>query len=123
MRHNSGEWEKVGTVGVDAGIVWVGDPCYIVGSDASMPFPEWDDFCKALNDSGAYADNNNGVTEFRSGLGMAIESGYGDGEYNVYVKRCDDRIAEVRIVFINDPEDDEDEDDYYAEDEEEEDNE
>ncbi len=28
-------WEKVGVVGVDAGLLWLGDPCYILDKDGS----------------------------------------------------------------------------------------
>ena len=35
-----------------------------------------------------------------AGLGVSVSSGYGDGVYDVFVKRKDNRIAEVKVVFI-----------------------
>jgi hypothetical protein len=43
----------VGHIGVDAGLCWVGDPCYILHSDK---LPEtigknWSEFCDLLGDN------------------------------------------------------------------------
>ncbi len=27
---NKTKWEKIGQIGVDAGLCWIGDPCYIL---------------------------------------------------------------------------------------------
>ena len=47
------KWELVGTIGVDAGMCWIGDPCYVLHAD---PTPkaigkDWDEFCDLLEDS------------------------------------------------------------------------
>ena len=96
------EWKQVGEVGVDAGLMWLGDPCYIIGNDASRKWNTWDAFCDSLRDK----HDKTGVTQYnfskeRTGLGVAVSTGYGDGVYPVEVKRNHEgRIAEVRIVFI-----------------------
>ena len=99
---NIEEWEKVGTFDVDAGLCWIGDPCYIIGcEDLDYPYLNWDDFCNEL-----FKKDENGVTEWghggksSQGKGLTIQTGYGDGEYPVYVKRnTEGVIIEVRIVF------------------------
>jgi len=109
-------WEEVGSIGVDAGIVWLGDPCYILhrndpAEQDSAPADigvSWHDFCERINARGIY---RTGVAAFShdagySGMGLCVSTAYGDGEYPVYVKRNRfGRIAEVKIVFagMDDP--------------------
>lgn len=109
-------WEHAGYIGVDAGLCWIGDPCYIIHPDE---VPEalgknWGDFCDNLGHKGAqqfHHDSGHG------GLGVVISTGWGDGIYPVQVKKTSDgRIAEVRVIFINEDKEDlyEDEDnDFY----------
>lgn len=97
-------WEKVGTIDVDAGLCWIGDPCYIIGNDElDYPYLNWDDFCKKL-----FIKEKEGVTKWKhhdetysDGKGITVRTGYGDGTYPVYAKRNNEgRITEVKIVFI-----------------------
>lgn len=95
------KWKKVGSVGVDAGMVWVGDPCYLSG-EASLrscpprPIPsQWDQFCAWLT----------GAVTQQHPLGMVIRSGYGDGEYPVSVRlTAEGQVAEMRVMFIREGE-------------------
>jgi len=96
------KWEQVGTIGVDAGLCWVGDPCYCVTPDANNhPARTWQEFCDKLQ-----AKEVKGVAQWdyamgHSGLGVSVSTGYGDGEYPVYIRRNEEgRIAEVRVKFI-----------------------
>lgn len=95
------EWEKVGEFDVDAGICWIGDPCYFGSIEDSelidRGLREWDDFCGYLT-----INEKAGVCEWFNGIGLTVSTGYGDGRYPVYVRRKHGRIAEVRIVFIED---------------------
>ena len=117
--------EKVGTIYVDAGVVMVGDPCYTQGADASSAVSSWDEFLSrtwpnvfgdgSINREEQMADVANALGQ--QGTGIVVESGYGDGEYPVYVTRADDgRIASLTVVFIGDEVDsgwdDEDEDEF-----------
>ena len=112
--------EKVGTVFVDAGLVWIGDPCYVMGDDASSRVTNWiTGFCDKLTE-------RNVNTPLGKGTGMAISSGYGDGEYPVYVEYSDEgawgvRVKSVTVEFLEDEDDDvegdEDEDDWESDDE------
>ncbi len=95
------KWEKVGEIGVDAGLCWVGDPCYIMGEDASShPCKTWNEFCDKLQ-----RGEKKGIMQWNyplghAGLGVTVETGYGDGVYPVYVKRNDEgRIMQVKVMF------------------------
>lgn len=87
-------WEQIGSIPVDAGIVMVGDPCYLLPDDGSHrdnDIKNWGKFCNLL-------DNNNWNSIKNSAI--VVSSGYGDGKYPVYVRYQDGRIAEVKVVFI-----------------------
>jgi len=64
----------VGSVGVDAGIVWVGDPCYIKHHPEIYDESKWQDFCMKL-------DNLPGEIC----QGVCTRTNWGDGEYPVFV--------------------------------------
>ena len=67
----------IGRIGVDAGMCWIGDPCYVLPDDArSNPGANWDDFCAAMLKTN--------VKEFNEGV--CVTTGYGDGEYPVYAE-------------------------------------
>jgi len=96
------KWETVGQIGVDAGLCWLGDPCYIMGKDAGeQPAKTWSEFCDDL-----HKRENRGAAQWNykhghAGLGVTVTTGFGDGTYPVQVKRTSEgRISEVRIKFI-----------------------
>ena len=93
---------------VDAGCIWIGDPCYVMGNDASSRVNDWvEDFCDKL-------DHDKHVNEpLGKGVGLCISSGYGDGRYPVEVEvdTFSGRTKSVTITFIHSDYDDE-EDDY-----------
>ena len=98
---NKPEWTQVGTIGVDAGLCWIGDPCYCVTPDcAEHPADTWGDFCELLPDDGELSkqwDFHNG----QPGLGVSVSTGHGDGNYPVFIRRtADGRVAEAKVVFI-----------------------
>ncbi len=90
-------WEKVGDVDVDAGLIWVGDPCYVMGSDSSHGPKTWDDFWPKTCAPGVNAQVS---APLGDGVGFAIQSGWGDGTYSVYVQRKEGRIAAVKVEFL-----------------------
>jgi hypothetical protein len=93
--------EYVGTVDVDSGLTWIGDPCYIIHKK-KKDIPRtlgknWEEFCSKLRPEYTPFGHSKINTE---GLGMAIQSGYGDGTYPVYVRRDDEGvIIEIRVRF------------------------
>jgi hypothetical protein len=104
-------WQTIGRVGVDAGMLLICDPCYIVGKGKSSPadsmLPQaplaeefeksWGDFCDRLEATSTQLNYNMG----QAGLGVVFDSGFGDGEYDVEAKIVDDRIQEIRIKFFD----------------------
>lgn len=99
MRRYDG-WERVGEIGVDAGLCWVGDPCYILHkTKATTPKgigKNWGDFCDLLEDKATQFNYDRG----HAGLGVCVSTGYGDGTYPVFIKRNHEgRVAEVKVVF------------------------
>lgn len=75
--------ELVGYVWVDSGSIWVGDPCYVIGTDADHDKLSWSEFC------GKWFDHMNPVPNAKevlgTGIGFAIETQYGDGSYPVFI--------------------------------------
>jgi hypothetical protein len=104
--------KQVGEIGVDAGLCWIGDPCYILHAD---PAPkaiggDWGEFCDLLFKDG----QNPACQQFHydlghAGLGVVVSTGYGDGVYPVYAEfDREGRVARVWVEFI-DQDDDTDE--------------
>jgi hypothetical protein len=100
----------VGNIWVDAGVVWVGDPCYSITGDAEYAPKTWHEFCNQTFDEKAKITD--GVTaplkqgeKYEPGLGLEISSGFGDGSYPVYVKYSDEgewgkRVSAVIVDFL-----------------------
>ena len=85
---------------VDAGLIWIGDPCYIMGDDAGNRVTDWADFCDNLREDGNYKTV---TAPLGKGIGLAISSGYGDGCYPVHVEHnSEGRVSKVTITFIDD---------------------
>ena len=76
----------IGHVGVDAGIVWIGDPCYVFHKDDDEKPKSigrnWGEFCMKLGES----DYNARSFEYdlgHEGLGVCTPTYSGDGYYPV----------------------------------------
>ena len=105
------EWEDVGVIGVDAGLCWIGDPCYILHKDepAKTLGKDWGEFCSKLFEQGEHKQCKQWDYDLgHAGLGVTVSTGYGDGTYPVQVRKVDGRIAEVRVVFISDDDENDD---------------
>lgn len=96
-------WIQAGIIGVDAGLCWVGDPCYCVTPDATEhPAPTWGEFCSKLFDE----DDAPGIAKQfhyaagHPGLGVCVTTRDGDGTYPVYVEKdAAGRILAVTVRF------------------------
>tara|TARA_R110000824_G_scaffold203257_7_gene387668 strand:- start:105 stop:449 length:345 start_codon:yes stop_codon:yes gene_type:complete len=94
-------WEQVGSVGVDAGNIWIGDACYVFHKSSEELAAhglgkDWSDFADIISFKTSFDTDK--YIEFSDG--MLIESGYGDGVYPVQVrKNTDGRVVEVRVLF------------------------
>ena len=46
------EWKQIGTIGVDAGLCWIGDPCYVLPTDSEErkveEISDWSAFCDKM---------------------------------------------------------------------------
>jgi hypothetical protein len=74
----------LGHIGVDAGIVWIGDPCYIMHREErglpSTVGKNWHEFCDKLGDDFSTSFNYEAGHE---GLGVCTSTYWGDGTYPV----------------------------------------
>ena len=96
-------FKHIGDIGVDSGLCWIGDPCYVMHKKEGKGYPElgknWQDFCELLHleDGKRFHHKSFGI------LGVATETGFGDGIYPVYAKieKTDwgDRVTKVMIDF------------------------
>ena len=91
---------KVGTIGVDAGLCWIGDPCYILHKGKKSPKAigkDWMDFCNKLGNDDHKSFNFDMGHE---GLGVVVSTGYGDGSYPVIATIKDGRVKSVSVTFF-----------------------
>lgn len=101
------KWKTIGHIGIDAGICWIGDPCYIMpdhNGKIKTRWKNWREFCDEL--SKLEGDDHKPHATFpydmgHEGLGVCVSTGFGDGYYPVQAKLNEEgRVAEVRIKFI-----------------------
>jgi hypothetical protein len=85
---------RVGPIGVDSGLLWLGDPCYTLPDDSRVnPGRDWDAFTKTMIDMPYPAMKN------WDGLGVCVSTG-GDGSYPVDVTLVDGRVQSVTVTFF-----------------------
>lgn len=89
-------FELVGTASVDSGMLAIIDPCYVM------------DWIKSHNKEDGHLNEAFEATtkEERCGhifsdLAFCFESGWGDGTYDIYARKEGKRIAEIRIILID----------------------
>lgn len=111
MSHVSFRVEQVGEVFVDAGLVWIGDPCYFLPEEGDLtPRPvekevgNWQQFCEKIEKTPYPHRYNFG------GLGVAVTSGMGDGIYPVFATfNKAGQVTSVTVQFLDEDEDGEEE--------------
>jgi hypothetical protein len=84
--------ELVGTVSVDTGRIYIGDPCY------TGRFLTEDYLAQTVDEQ---------VVQFEGGPGVvSVHTGFGDGSYPVFVQRTESgHIKSVTIEFIKEDDD------------------
>lgn len=104
-RWKNAKLEHVGNIGVDAGMVMVGDPCYslFVANDEAIPgdpLPPfinsfgatWEEFCHKLGDDDS--------VRIGDGLAIVIGGFGGDGIFPAYIKRdSSGQVSELVVKF------------------------
>ncbi len=101
---NNKVFRHVGNFGVDAGLVWIGDPCYIIANDTTESrWPEWYTFLQELDALREKSTYPAGVAFpyklGHNGLGVCLSTGYGDGTYPVFAHITDEGV--VGGIFID----------------------
>lgn len=90
-------WETIGYLPVDAGCMMLIDPCYVLDDQKLMAEAANEDRHVYLNE---VCSEWSKFTQVINGLGIVVETGYGDGSYPVQIRYTrDGRVAEVRITF------------------------
>lgn len=83
------EIKLVGYIGVDAGLCWIGDPCYILKDSIEARYKSlgknWAEFCANLPSNGPVLKSFK-YDAGHEGLGVCVSTGFGDGTYPVYAK-------------------------------------
>ena len=95
--------KQIGTVGVDAGMLYLGDPCYVI--DRPLGRMAWEDFLAALYADGSI-DAPHWTVQGRVSeasprtfpAGIVVTTG-GDGEFPVFAEIEDGRVRRVIIDF------------------------
>jgi hypothetical protein len=56
--------KQVGEIGIDAGLCWVGDPCYVLHTDQPPKAigKSWEEFCDILDEDGQFLPPANSST-------------------------------------------------------------
>ena len=88
------EWEVIGTVDVDSGMLLLIDSCLLDSSYVAHEERYENELLPIAGRTGRY------------GMGVATASGFGDGTYEVEARWMVDelghrRVAEVRVQFID----------------------
>jgi hypothetical protein len=108
---------KVGSIPVDGGTVIVGDPAYVRGvlqaqetEDAGKSFEERIanlTLRERLNAVEGHPDVLGFDTGIGGSLAIQVPAGFGDGGYDVLIRRTPrtGRVAELRVVFVPEGED------------------
>lgn len=91
--------KQIGQVSVDSGSIWVGDPCYVLGEDSSSGPEDWAAYCTILDNLGHWSSDNSYIEPFGHGVGMYIQTTWGDGTYPVIGKF--DKAGRLTSVTVN----------------------
>ena len=103
---------KIGEVGVDTGMIWIGDPCYLQDTNETNRniFSNWDGFINWFHGAEPLERDKPHhspplTKQYPKEKGVIASTGFGDGVYTVYAKFTKDkhmgrRVAEIRVVFL-----------------------
>lgn len=100
------KWVKIGEIGVDSGLVWLGDPCYILHRENGPPESvgkNWPEFCATLAEPKpkcAPRAKSYNYDFGHEGLGVCVSTAHSDGTYDVMAQLgTHGAILAVKIKF------------------------
>jgi len=114
MKNNCKVWKRIGDCGVDAGLLFIGDPCYLSRKDwlgdkateeekEGNPFRNWSSFCdKLFKHEDANKTSLSPVREMVIKQGTVFGTIHGDGSYGVYYYETFDGVKGVTVVLDGD---------------------
>lgn len=96
------ETKQIGVIGVDAGICWIGDPCYILHTEPPKAIGKsWPEFCSLFHSDDYPTAKQFNYDLGHAGLGVVVSTGYGDGCYPVFAEFNEEgRVAKVWVDFM-----------------------
>jgi hypothetical protein len=98
--------EQIGEIRVDSGLCWIGDPRHVIHRDQPLPKAigtNWQNFCDGIREEDTpFRSRQFNHDSGQSGLGVAVESGYGGGVYSVMAAFNEEgRVSRVWVDFID----------------------
>ena len=85
----------VGHIGVDSGLVFISDPCYIKNHEILFNPDKWDNFCDER-----YGKNDDYEQTKEMCGGVVTNTANGDGLYPVYATFDEDGcVTKIEVVF------------------------
>lgn len=96
-KSNPERLEWFDSIGVDAGLAG-----FFVSPKKDYTDSEWSDLCHWMYDNAKASEWNSDKDNdfYITDAGFFSSSGYGDGEYDVYVEKSEGKIVAVEIRFI-----------------------
>ena len=95
--------KQIGVVGVDAGLIIIGDPGYLIHTKPdteSTLGKDWDEFCDIISEGKRPTMKQFTFPLGNPGLAVVVSSGFGDGMYPVYAEIENGVIKSVKIEFF-----------------------
>jgi hypothetical protein len=90
--------KKIGVVGVDAGLVIIGDPGYLIHTEPENTLgKDWEEFCDLLAEEEGPTIKQFTFPLGNPGLAVVVSSGFGDGMYPVYAEVVDTKEGGKRV--------------------------
>jgi hypothetical protein len=104
-RKLSNGWYHAGTISIDSGLIFLGDPAYIFGKEASYRPKSWNDALDTIEERFDERRNKSSAllhpeTE-EEGLGIVLPT-QGDGSINVYLRLEENRVTDVSFSMTED---------------------
>lgn len=97
--------KQIGVIGIDSGLCWIGDPCYIHNDEGHKDSKgwgkDWPAFLEQLNQK---LKPDDAGTQFNfdlghPGLGVCVRSPHGDGIFPVFAEFENGALKRIVVEF------------------------